>query len=219
MTPTAGQPGSRIGIIGSGALGRQMLGLLRDVDRPNDVVFFDDLAHRERRENSFPFDSFLDSRFTDHNFYLALGYRHLPLRANILNQLLAAGRRAPAFVHPTCHVHRSCRVGDGCVLYPMCNLDREVELKPGVLLHNSVVVSHNSCLGAAIFCSPGVILSGHVTIGEATFLGTGTVVSSNRHIGARSRIGIGTVISRDVPDDASAIGNPMRLLDHPLQLD
>ena len=196
-----------------------MLGLLREVDRPDDVVFFDDLAHRDRRENSFPFDSFLDPRFADHDYYLALGYRHLPLKAKILNQLRAAGRRVPSFVHPGCHVHPSCRIGDGCVLYPMCNLDQEVELKPAVLLHNSVVVSHNSTLGTAVCCSPGVVLSGHVTIGEATFLGTGTLVSSNRQIGARSRIGIGTVVSVDVPDDTSAIGNPMRLLDHPLRLD
>jgi len=209
----------RIGLIGFGALGSQMLGLLRELERPDDVVFFDDLAHRDGRENSFPFDSFLDPQFADHDYYLALGYRHLNLKAKILSQLRAAGRRVPSFVHPGCRVHTSCRIGDGCVLYPMCNLDQEVELKPGVLLHNSVVISHNSSLGTGAFCSPGVVLSGQVTIGEAAFLGTGTLVSSNRHIGARARIGIGTVVSSDVPDDTSAIGNPMRLLDHPLQLD
>lgn len=209
----------RIGFIGFGALASQLLGLLREVDRPDEVVFFDDLAHRDRRENSFPFDGFLDPRFADHDYYLALGYRHLPLKAKILGQLRAAGRRVPSFVHPACHVHPSCRIGDGCVLYPMCNLDQEVELKAAVLLHNSVVVSHNSSLGTAVFCSPGVILSGHVTIGEAAFLGTGTLVSSNLRIGARSRVGIGTVVCRDLPDDTSAIGNPMRLLEHPLQLE
>jgi sugar O-acyltransferase (sialic acid O-acetyltransferase NeuD family) len=209
----------RICLIGFGALGNQMLGLLCEVDRPDEVILFDDLAHRNRRENSFPFNSFLDPRFADHDYYLALGYRHLPLKAKVLSQLRDAGRRVPSFVHPRCHVHPSCRIGDGCILYPMCNLDQEVELEHAVLLHNSVVVSHDSRLGTAVFCSPGVILSGNVAIGEATFVGTGTVVSSNRRIGARSRIGIGTVVSKDVPDDTSAIGNPMRLLNHPLELE
>jgi sugar O-acyltransferase (sialic acid O-acetyltransferase NeuD family) len=209
----------RIGLIGFGALGRQILGLLSAVDRPDEVVFFDDVAHQERQENSFPFNSFLDDRFSDYDYYLALGYRHLTLKAQIASKLRAAGRRVPSFIHPSCHVHPSCRVGDGSVLYPQCNLDQEVELRLAVLLNNSVVVSHNSILGTAVYCSPGVVLSGHVTVGEAAFLGTGTLVSNNRFIGARSRIAIGTVVSRDVPDDTSAIGNPIRLLQQQLQLE
>jgi acetyltransferase-like isoleucine patch superfamily enzyme len=209
----------RVGLIGFGALGSQVLGLLCEVDRPDEVVFFDDLAHRDGRENSFPFNSFLDPRFADYDYYLGLGYRHLILKAKVLRQLRAAGRRTPPFVHPGCHVHPSCRIGDGCVLYPLCNLGQEVELEPAVLLANSVVVSHNSTLGTAVFCSPGVVLSGNVTVGEAAFLGTGTLVSNNRRIGARSRIGIGTVVCRDVPDDTSAIGNPMRLVGRPLELE
>src|SRR5262245_4393532 len=103
--PPAGLPmgrdkAKRICLIGFGALGSQMLGLLREVDRPDEVVLFDDLAHRDGRDNSFPFDSFLDPRFSDHDYYLALGYRHLALKAKILSQLRAAGRRVPAFVHP-----------------------------------------------------------------------------------------------------------------------
>jgi len=208
-----------IGLIGFGALGRQILSLLQAVDRPDEVVFFDDIAYAERRENSLPFNRFLDDRFSGYDYYLALGYRHLTLKAQIVNKLLAAGRRVPSLIHPSCHVHPSCRIGDGCVLYPQCNLDQEVELKPAVLLNNSVVISHNSILGTAVYCSPGVVLSGNVTIGEASFLGTGTLVSNNRHIGARSRIAIGTVVSRNVPDDASAIGNPLRLLDQQLRLE
>ena len=101
----------------------------------------------------------------------------------------------------------------------MCNLDAEVELASGVLLNNSVVVSHNSRVGVAAYLSPGVVLSGHVTIGDFTFLGAGTTVANGRRIGTNARIGIGSVITRDVPDGASAIGNPLRLLEHPLELE
>jgi sugar O-acyltransferase (sialic acid O-acetyltransferase NeuD family) len=208
-----------IGIIGGGALGRQILGFLSAAQPPERVVFFDDPMHRAQAEHSFSFDSFLDPRFVELEFYVGLGYRHLPRRAEIIRQLLASGRRVPALVHPSCQVAPSCRVGEGCILNPLCNLDQEVELGPGVLLNNSVVVSHHSRIAAAAYLSPGVVLSGHVRIGEAAFLGSGTVVADHRSIGARARVGLGTVVTRDVPADASVIGNPQRLLEHPLKLE
>jgi sugar O-acyltransferase (sialic acid O-acetyltransferase NeuD family) len=209
----------KIGIIGYGALGRQILGLLFASGSPDGVALFDDALNRQRRENSFPFDGFLENCFADYDFYVGLGYQHLPRKAEILRQLLAAGRSTPSFVHPSCQVHPTCRIGQGCLIYPLCNLGQEVELGHGVLLNNSVVVSHNSNIGDAAYCSPGVVLSGHVSIGEATFLGSGTVVSNNRRVGARARIGLGSVVAKDVPDGVSAIGNPLRLLRVSLDLE
>jgi sugar O-acyltransferase (sialic acid O-acetyltransferase NeuD family) len=206
-------------IIGFGALGKQILDLITRASGTGRVVLFDDKLHREGGENSFPFNSFLDTQFAGGDFYVALGYKHLPRKAEIFQQLRAAGRRTPAFVHSSCHVHPTCRVGEGSIVYPMCNLDAEVELASGVLVNNSVVVSHNSNVGTAAYLSPGVVLSGHVTIGDLAFLGAGTMVANGRRIGTNARIGIGSVITHDVPDGASAIGNPLRLLQRPLELE
>ena len=208
-----------VGIIGYGELGRQILGLLSTRQRPDRVIRFDDGLHRQGAEESFPFDGFLDPRFKDLGFYVGLGYRHLPRRAEIIGQLVAAGRSVPALVHPIGHVAPTCRVGAGCLVYPSCNLDQEVELEPGVLLNNSVVVSHNSRVGAAAYLSPGVVLSGYVTVGAGAFLGSGTLVANNRRIGAHARVAIGSVITRDVQDGESVAGSPQRLLDHPLELE
>jgi len=210
---------NRIGIIGYGALGKQVVGFLRAHRALDELVLFDDLAHAQKTENSFPFNDHLDPRFSDCDFYVTLGYHHLTRKAEILARLRDAGRKAPSFVHPTCYLHPTCRLGFGCVLYPMCNLDQEVELGPGALLNNSVVISHNCRVGQAVYFSPGVVLSGHVTVGDAAFLGSGALVANNRRIGAGARVGIGTVVTRDVPEQASALGNPMRLLEHPLDLE
>ncbi len=209
----------KIGIIGFGALGELILGLLSTVPSPEQIVFFDDVLHGQGAENSFPFERFVEARFADCEFYVGLGYRHLPRKEEILRQLRTAGRRTPALVHPSSQVHPTCRLGDGCLVYPLCNLGQEVELDAGVLLNNSVVVSHNSRIGDAAYLSPGVVLSGHVTIGAAAFLGSGVLVANQRRIGPRARVGIGAVVTRDVPDGASAIGNPLRLLKRPLELE
>ncbi|MDB6169788.1 MAG: hypothetical protein JWM88_2652 [Verrucomicrobia bacterium] len=207
-----------VGIIGCGELGRQILAQLGAVHPPGKVFRFDDPRSAKGEPDAFPFEAYLEPRFADADFYVGLGYRHLPLRAEIIRALLAAGRRVPALVHPSCHVAPSARIGAGSLVYPLCNLDHQVELEAGVMLNNSVVISHDSKIGAAACLSPGVVVAGYVTIGTAAFLGAGTLVADHRRVGARAIAGIGTVITQDVPDDASVVGNPQRLLDRPLSL-
>jgi len=208
----------RIGIIGFGALGQQVLALVAPGGQ-TEVFYFDDALHAKGAANSVPFDSFLDTRFADCDFFVGLGYRHLQRRAATIRELAAARRRTPSWIHPSCQVHPDSRIGEGCFLYPLCNVGSNVELFDGVLLNNSVVVSHDSQIGTASYLSPGVVISGRVRVGEAAFLGSGTLVADNRRIGPNARIGIGTVVTIDVPAAASAIGNPIRLLDGPLELD
>lgn len=210
---------TKAGIIGFGALGQQILALMESVARVERVVLFDDVLYGQGKANSASFDSFLDARYADHQFFVGLGYHHLPRRAAIVRELIGAGRRVPSWVHPSCQIHPSAHIGDGCLLYPLCNVGGNVQVAEGALLNNSVVVSHDSRLGAAAYLSPAVVVSGHVDIGEAAFLGAGVLVANNRRIGAHARVGIGTVVTADVPDGASAIGNPMRLLDDRLDLD
>jgi acetyltransferase-like isoleucine patch superfamily enzyme len=208
-----------VGIIGFGALGRQILDLFDLASGDKRVLLFDDAMHGERAEDSFPFDSVLDERFAECMFYVGIGYRHLPLKVQLIQRLRSAGRRVPPLVHGSCNVHPTSTVGDGCILYPLCNVGAHVDLCEGALLNNSVVVSHESTVGASAYLSPGVVLSGRVTIGEAAFLGTGVLVADRRVVGRHTRVAIGTVVTRNVPDGASVIGNPMRELDRPLELD
>ena len=205
-------------MVGYGDLGRQILHLLAADGLPDCVAFFDNVAHARGEADCFPFDAFIDARFSDYDFYVGLGYKHLACKAQILRALHAEGRRAPSFVHPSSRIDPTCRCGQGSVIYPMCNLGQEVELGQGVLLNNSVVVSHDSRIGDAVYCSPGVVLSGRVMVGEAAFLGSGTVVSNDCRIGSNARVGIGSVVTINVPEGASAIGNPLRLLTTPLNL-
>lgn len=203
-------------IIGYGELSRQMLNLL---DTAGPVNVFDDLyTGKEEGVQGYAFTAYGDPRFRESRFYIGLGYKHLPRRRSILSDLLAQGRLLPSFVHHSCHRDKSAMVGPGVFVYPLCNIDKNVKLGAGTLLNNSVVVSHDSEIGACCYISPSVTISGNVSIGHETFIGTGAVLSNNIRIGSGVTIGIGSVVTKDVPDNCSVIGNPMRILEHKLNL-
>jgi sugar O-acyltransferase (sialic acid O-acetyltransferase NeuD family) len=204
-------------IIGFGELGKQIYGFINNSNEA-EFVFFDDNTKAGIDENSFAFSEFTKSQFKDAFFYVSLGYRFLENKHKILNELFALGRETPRFIHDSSYLEKSCEISRGCLVYPMCNLDKNVKLGVGTLLNNSVVVSHDTTIGDCCYISPGVIFSGNVNVGDYTFIGSGTVISNNITIGKNVKVGAGTIVTRDIPDDTSVIGNPMRVLQKELQI-
>ena len=210
---------TRLAFIGYGELGRQIDALVSPAGTRCEKVFFDDNCAAEGLPGALPFARHADDEFADARFYVCLGYKHLVRKTEIVLRLLELGRELPLFIHATCHVSPSANIGKGSVLYPMCNVDKDVTIGHGVLLNNSVIVSHNTTIDDGCYLSPGVVVSGFVNIGKDTFIGSGAIISNDLSIGENALIGIGSVITEEIPDGASAIGNPMRLLNRPLRLD
>jgi sugar O-acyltransferase (sialic acid O-acetyltransferase NeuD family) len=207
------------GFVGYGELGRQIDALVTAVEGPCQAWYFDDLLCRGGdAPNTQPFDAYSEDRFAECSFYVCLGYKQLPKRAEAIEVLANARRRLPVLRHPSAQVAASAHLDLGAVVYPLVNIDKDVVIGRGALLNNSVVVSHNSRIGECSYLSPGVVLSGYVTVGARTFMGSGAVVADRVAIGDDAVIGIGTVVTRDVPSGASVIGNPMRVLSQRLRL-
>jgi sugar O-acyltransferase (sialic acid O-acetyltransferase NeuD family) len=208
-----------IGLIGFGVLGNQIKSMfesrfIRDVR----FRFYDDVACSLGLPAAFPFNDWRKDEDGSRSFVVALGYRHLALKCEILSELHSNGRGLLTYVHPSCFINSDAAIQDGTVIYPMCNVDRGVVLGRGVLLNNSVVISHDCVIGDGSFLGPGVILSGNVTVGAGTFIGSGTVVSNGVNIGDNAIIGVGTCVTRDVQDGACVIGNPMRVIERRIVL-
>ena len=209
---------NKIAFVGFGELGEQLWEFIQHRYMPAMRITFDDVLHAKGMVNAHPFQQYTDEAFEDYHFFIGLGYRRLALKQEVLEKLHALGRSLPSFVHQTCHVAHSSHIGEASYLYPMCNIDRMVNIGSGVLLNNSVVVSHGCQLENYCFLAPSVTLCGYVQVGQQTFIGAGTTVSNGVKIGAKVSIGIGSVITRDLPDEVSAIGNPVKMLKKRLDL-
>ncbi len=198
----------RVGLIGYGDLGRQLESFLVDggleLDR---FVRFDDQA---RDTGCLPFRAYLERGFQDLEFLVCLGYKHLTVKRQLLEELHASGRKLLSYVHPTAFVNRRATLGLGVMVYPMCNVDARVRLEDGVLLNNSVIVSHDSVVGRCSFLAPGACICGKVEIGECAFLGAGSQVADGVRIGNECIVGIGSCVTEAIPDGSRAIGNPAR---------
>ncbi len=207
----------KVAIVGFGELGKQFYNFIKQ-QKGVDFIFFDDLTSQSRSSNSFAFNDYLKNQFQSCDFFIALGYHHLLLKENIINQLISNKSKVPKYLHSSSFVNKSATIEDGSFIYPMCNIDKDVLIGKGVLINNSVCISHNTIVEDSCYISPGVLISGNAIIGKRTFIGSGAIISNDVKIGKDVKIGIGSVITKDIPDGYSVIGNPAKLLNKDLKI-
>lgn len=204
----------KLAIIGAGDLGRLMA--YHAGSQCEVVGFFDDTV-KEREVEGHPVLGTLEDvqQSFEHGHFemllLAIGYKHMPARQWVFQRF--AGRIPFAtFVHSSCYVDPSCRLGEGCFLLPGCTLDRNVELGPNVLLNTGCVIAHDTRIGGHSFLAPGVQVAGFVQVGLRCNLGIGTVVIDNLSLVDEVRTGGGTVVVDSLPEAGLYVGVPARRL-------
>lgn len=83
----------------------------------------------------------------------------------------------------------------------------------GIILHSDVKIGENCSIG------PGVVIGtrglgsvGAPTIGNNVYVGVGAKVLGNIKIGHRAKIGANAVVLQDIPEGATAVGVPAKVI-------
>lgn len=105
------------------------------------------------------------------------------------------------------------------VLVAQVCIDDGALLQPGVYIaHGQVVIEGNVVIHTGAVLFPWVTISqggadgDRTTIGPGAQIGTGSSVLGSVHLGAASRVGANAVVVSDVPDGATAVGAPARVI-------
>ena len=103
-----------------------------------------------------------------------------------------------------------------------------VEIHPGAKIGKrffidhgmGVVIGETSEIGEDVLIYQGVVLGGvslektkrHPTIGNKVVIGAGAILLGPIKIGKGARVGAGSVVVKDVPENATAVGVPGRII-------
>lgn len=73
-------------------------------------------------------------------------------------------------------------------------------------------IDHDCHINDFVHISPNATVSGGVTVDEGTHIGAGATIIPSIKIGKWAKIGAGSIIIRDVPNYATVVGNPGRVI-------
>jgi sugar O-acyltransferase (sialic acid O-acetyltransferase NeuD family) len=115
-------------------------------------------------------------------------------------------------IHGTAIISAKATIGVGTVVLQGAIVQAGAEIGKHVLINTAASIDHDNLIGDYAHISPHATLCGHVEVGEGTHIGAGAVVIPSIRIGRWCTIGAGTVVIRDIPDFATAVGNPARVI-------
>lgn len=115
-------------------------------------------------------------------------------------------------VASTATISPTARVGEGSVVMHGAIVQADARIGRHCIVNTGASVDHECVIGDFVHIAPHATLCGNVHVDEGTLIGAGTTVIPGIRIGAGCTIGAGSVVVRDIPDGATACGNPCRVV-------
>jgi acetyltransferase EpsM len=115
-------------------------------------------------------------------------------------------------IHPSAQLSPRASIGDGTVVMAGVSVNSSAVIGRHCILNTGSNIDHECVLEDYVHISPGASLAGNVTVGEGSHIGTGASVIPGVRIGKWCIIGAGAAVIRDVPDYATVVGVPARII-------
>lgn len=115
-------------------------------------------------------------------------------------------------IHPSAYVDESCVVGKGVFIGAGAVIQPDAHIRDFAIINTGATVDHDCVIGPFAHVGPGTNLAGNVVVGVGAFLGIGCSVIPGVKIGDWARLGAGAVAIVDIPNGATAVGCPARVL-------
>lgn len=141
-------------------------------------------------------------------FVITIGNNQI--RKRLANEL--DGKYFETLVHNRVALSARVIIGEGTVIMAGVSINADVSVGKHCIINTNASVDHDCVIGDFVHISPNVALAGDVHVGEGTHIGIGACVIQGVRIGKWCTIGAGAVIIRDVPDGATVVGNPGRII-------
>ncbi len=115
-------------------------------------------------------------------------------------------------IHSSAIIASTVRLGDDNVILHGSIIQANTRIGSHVLINTAASVDHDNVIGDGVHVSPHATLCGHVEVGEGTHIGAAATVIPSIRIGRWCTIGAGAVVTTDIPDHATAVGVPAKVI-------
>lgn len=206
----------KIAIIGSQDLAQQIAHLINTDNNAQKVIgFYDDFIEKDTLIKELPVlgkianieEDFFNKKFDE--LLIGIGYNHFGFRKQLFDDL---SPKIPftTFVHSSCIVDKTAKIGKGSVLYPASIIDQNVIIENNVLVNLGCCISHESRIGSHSYLSPRVAIAGKVKIDESCFIGINATVIDEIFITQNTTLGAGANVVKHITETGIYMGNPAK---------
>lgn len=114
--------------------------------------------------------------------------------------------------HPRSIISKRCTIDIGTVVMGGVTINSEAKIGKHCIINTNSSIDHDCIIEDFVHISPNAALAGDVKVGEGTHIGIDANIIQGIRIGKWCTIGAGAVIIKDIPDGATVVGNPGKII-------
>lgn len=193
-------------IYGASGHGKVIAELAKAVDKDSTVIFVDDKAINE----FFGLKVERPKVVLENNSRIIIGIGNNRIRKRISNELFNSN--FVTLVHPHAYVSDSAKLNHGTVVMAGACINTDAVIGAHVIVNTNCTVDHDCIIHDYAHISPNVGLAGSVVIGEGSHIGIGASIIQGISVGKWAIVGAGAVVTANVPDFATVVGVPAKII-------
>ena len=209
----------KIAIIGAGGFGREIKMLINQINSQKNIYdligFFDDNINIKTKIDDYPvLGNISDINSIDFDLNIVIAIGNPQIKKEIIHKIKNEKIQYPNLIHPNASLGdiKFNVLGKGCIITNGVTMTTNIKIGDFVTLNLGCTVGHDVIIGDYSSFMPFVNISGEVIIKDSVYVGTNATIINQIQIGKWATIGAGAVIIRDVPDGATVVGNPGRVI-------
>ncbi|TYB79050.1 acetyltransferase [Bizionia myxarmorum] len=202
-------------IAGTGGFSKEVLCLITDLGRYDDVLGFiepdfiiekGDLPDQIMGKPILPY-----SQVDPEKHLVSIAIGDSIIRERAITQL-PKGVEFITLIHPTAVVSEWVTLGEGSVVCAGTIITCDIKIGKHVQLNLNTTIGHDCVIGDFFTTAPNVNISGNCTFGNHVYFGTASSIKQGVSIIENVTIGMGAIVTRDITEPGVYIGIPAKPL-------
>lgn len=194
---------NKIAIIGSGGLGREVLGIIQSINRKEKtwdfIGFYDDNPSLEV-VNGFPvLGKIAELNDIKEEIYVVIGVGNPNVREILFKKINNQNILFPSLIHPSVEIYsnENVTIGNGVVIAANAVLTVNINISDFVYINAMSLLAHDTEIGKFTMVMPTVSISAGGKIGERVYIGNGTKIDFPIEIEDGAIIPAGSVLTKE----------------------
>ena len=206
-----------IAIFGAGAVGREILILLRQINAIhlewNILGFFDDHQPIGTKIHDCNVIGGMDSlNKWSEELHLLIAIGDCQPKMETVLKITNKNIKYPTIIHPSVQIsdYQNIEIGEGSIICSGSILTCDIKIKCHVFINLGVTIGHDAVLEDYCSIMPGCHFSGFIKLESGVYLGTGSCLIRGVKVATKSVIGAGAVLIENVEETSTMVGVPAR---------
>lgn len=202
-------------IVGAGGFAREVAWLIEDINENKNTWnikgYIDENVENIGRElNGYKVlgdIAYLNNQ-SKANVVIAIGTGNI--REKIVKKI--KNHNYPILIHPSVVKSKYLEIGEGTIICAQSLLTINIKLGKFNVISINSKISHDIVQKDYVTLLPNTTISGNVTIEKNVIIGAGSIVIQGIEIGENTIIGAGAVVNKNIQDNVTAVGVPIKII-------